>query len=219
MKNGLLDMGLVSFVFTPLVLTVTLLLSIWWVRTRGSRSALDRPGLLLAAAVRRMPEERRDWGAAMMAELGRLQGSSSRWWFALGCARAALFPPRAGGPPRYLTHALTRLDPICGMLSVAVPPLGLPFLYLATVVFEAIGGSPLTPSSRWSDPAAAMEVARFIGLLSLLFTLSGLPLGVVGLMRRERLRWLSVLGMLSSLCIIGFFLIVMSFVAGGPNGD
>jgi hypothetical protein len=49
--------------------------------------------------------------------------------------------------------------------------------------------------------------------------LAGLPLGLAGLLRRERLRWLSALGMVSSLCIIGYFLIVMHFVAGGTNGD
>ncbi|MEP7272787.1 MAG: hypothetical protein ABI882_14895 [Acidobacteriota bacterium] len=49
--------------------------------------------------------------------------------------------------------------------------------------------------------------------------LAGLPLAVAGLLRRERLRWLSVLGMVSSPCIIVYFLIVMHFVAGGPNGD
>lgn len=58
---------------------------------------MDGPGRLLAAAVRWMPEERRDWGTAMLAELAQLQHPSARWWFALGCARVALFPPRKGG--------------------------------------------------------------------------------------------------------------------------
>ncbi len=31
--------------------------------------------------------------------------------------------------------------------------------------------------------------------------------------------FLDIRGMLSSLCIIGYFMIVMHFVAGGPNGD
>ncbi|MGH9753713.1 MAG: hypothetical protein ACREA2_13110 [Blastocatellia bacterium] len=53
--------------------------------------------LLLAAAVRRMPAERREWGAAMLAELAQLQNPPTRWRFALGCARVALFPPRKGG--------------------------------------------------------------------------------------------------------------------------
>lgn len=63
----------------------------------ATTSTMDGPGRLLAAAVRWMPEERRDWGAAMLAELAQLQHPSARWRFALGCARVALFPPRKGG--------------------------------------------------------------------------------------------------------------------------
>lgn len=55
--------------------------------------SMDVPKLLLAAAVRRMPAERCIWGAAMLAELAQLQHPSTRWRFALGCARVALFPP------------------------------------------------------------------------------------------------------------------------------
>lgn len=33
----------------------------------------------------------------MLAELAQLQHPFTRWWFALGCARVALFPPRKGG--------------------------------------------------------------------------------------------------------------------------
>lgn len=58
---------------------------------------MDVPRLLLAAAVRRMPSERREWGEAMLAELAQLQHPYARWRFALGCARVALFPPRQGG--------------------------------------------------------------------------------------------------------------------------
>lgn len=59
--------------------------------------ARDIPRHLLTLAVRRMPAERRDWGRAMLAELAQLQNPSTRWRFALGCAQAALFPPRQGG--------------------------------------------------------------------------------------------------------------------------
>lgn len=57
---------------------------------------MDVPRLLLAVAVRWMPGERREWGAAMLAELAQLQNLSTRWRFALGCACVALFPPRKG---------------------------------------------------------------------------------------------------------------------------
>ncbi len=60
-------------------------------------SLTDISRLLLTIAARRMPEERRDWGAAMLAELGQIHDPASRWRFALGCTRVALFPPRKGG--------------------------------------------------------------------------------------------------------------------------
>lgn len=65
---------------------------------------MDWPERALRYAVERMPETRGEWGAAMLAELATVRGFWARWRFALGCARAALFPPRqselrlAGGP-------------------------------------------------------------------------------------------------------------------------
>jgi hypothetical protein len=219
MKNGLFDIGIVSFVFTPLAVTAALLLCICRNRINDIRATLpmlDTPGLLLTAAVPQMPEERREWGAAMAAELSQIHGLASRWWFALGCVRVALFPPRRDG---VLRHAVAGQSPVCGMLAVAAPPLGLPFIYLAAVIAEAVGGSPFTQSSNWSNPDAVIEVVGIIVKLTLLCLLAGLPLGLAGLLRRERLRWLSAMGMLSSLCVIGYFAIVMRFFAGGPNGD
>lgn len=58
---------------------------------------MDWPALLLTFAVRRMPAERREWGAAMLAELAHLQNPLARWRFALDCARVAMFPPRKKG--------------------------------------------------------------------------------------------------------------------------
>lgn len=213
MKNGLYDISIVSFVFAPLVLTVIALLCVWWVRSRDRRSTTDLPGLLLAAAVSRMPVERRDWGAAMTAELNQLQGLYSRWWFALGCTRVALFPLRSSGRRRYRFGELTGQVPICGVLSVALPPLALPFLYLAAVILEAIGGSPFT-SSRWSNPDAVIAIVRAVMLGMFLCLVAGLPLGIAGLFRRERYRWLSVMGPMVSLCTIGYVMVVMHFLAG-----
>ncbi|HEU4422967.1 MAG TPA: hypothetical protein VFR67_10595 [Pilimelia sp.] len=66
----------------------------------GSRmSAMDPPGRLLAAAVAALPERRREWGTAMIAELGEVRGRSARWRFALSSARATLWLPPAGGWP------------------------------------------------------------------------------------------------------------------------
>ncbi len=55
------------------------------------------PERLLATAVRHMPAERSEWGAAMLAELAQLRHPVTRWQFALSCVRVALFPPHRGG--------------------------------------------------------------------------------------------------------------------------
>lgn len=55
---------------------------------------MDWPERFLTFAARRMPAERGEWGAAMLAELAQLQQPFARWRFALGCTRVALFPPR-----------------------------------------------------------------------------------------------------------------------------
>jgi hypothetical protein len=216
-KNGFLDIGLVSFVFTPLAFTVALVLLMLWSRVKksgesgASRGSLDTPGLLLTAAARRMPEEQREWGAAMIRELGQVQGMFARWWFALGCVRVALFPPRRS---ELRTGALTGRNPVCGMLAVALPPLGLPLLYLAALISEA-----LLKQKGLSISEGYPGLGRGLILFSLSCVLAGMPLGLAGLLRRERLRKLSVMGLISPVCIISYFLIVMSFVAGGPNGD
>lgn len=53
------------------------------------------PERWLAAALRYMPADRAEWGAAMMAELQQLE-PAQRWRFALSCTRVAFFPPAKG---------------------------------------------------------------------------------------------------------------------------
>ncbi len=57
----------------------------------------DYAAWFLAWAVRWMPADRREWGAAMQAELCQFHGPINRWRFALGCARVAVLHP---GRPR-----------------------------------------------------------------------------------------------------------------------
>jgi hypothetical protein len=49
----------------------------------------------LSAALLYMPDDRAEWGAAMMAELQHVE-PAQRWRFALSCTRVALFPPAKG---------------------------------------------------------------------------------------------------------------------------
>jgi len=71
----------------------------WWSRAGSRMSAMDPPGRVLAVAVAALPEDRREWGSAMTAELAEVRGRSARWRFALSSARATLLLPPAGGWP------------------------------------------------------------------------------------------------------------------------
>jgi len=74
---------------------ILMLIRSWLRDTAPVRSTVDGPQLLLAVAVAMLPDGRREWGAGMSAELAQLNSPSSRWWFALGCARVALLPPNS----------------------------------------------------------------------------------------------------------------------------
>lgn len=82
----------------PWMVTVWLLRWAWRVEPTTSCAAIDPPARLLAVAAGTLPEGRRDWGAAMTAELAQVRAHSERWRFAMGCARAAIFPPRSTSP-------------------------------------------------------------------------------------------------------------------------
>jgi hypothetical protein len=94
----------------PWAIAAWLLWRAWWRHAGVELSALDGPARLLAAATATLPADRRDWGAAMAAELAQVpvQERAARWRFAAGCARAAIFPP--GG-----THAAVG---VAGALAV-----------------------------------------------------------------------------------------------------
>jgi hypothetical protein len=80
-------------------LAARLVLRHWRSWAGSGASAVDPPGRLLAGAVAALPERRREWGMAMIAELAEVQGRWARWRFALSCARATLWLPPAGGWP------------------------------------------------------------------------------------------------------------------------
>jgi len=81
------------------ILAALLVVGFWWERAGPRLSTLDPPARLLATAVATLPEHRRDWGAAMTAELGEVQGRAARWGFALSGARAAVRLPHPAGWP------------------------------------------------------------------------------------------------------------------------
>jgi hypothetical protein len=56
----------------------------------GGNVSRDAPARLVTWAGALLGERRADWAQAMTAELGRLEGASPRWSFALGCLRASV---------------------------------------------------------------------------------------------------------------------------------
>jgi hypothetical protein len=91
---------------------------------------MDIPKLLLAAATRRMPVERREWGAAMLAELAHIQNPFTRWRFALDCAPAALLGPRRGGLLQSMNDKTKRIVRVFGASALIGLILVAPFVFL-----------------------------------------------------------------------------------------
>jgi hypothetical protein len=122
-------------------LAVMILLRAWWRRTAAVRSTMDGPQMLLAGALSLLPDRRRDWGTAMSAELTHLRTSSSRWRFALGCARVALFPPRSSRLSVVLVGAAAVTTAVSAGLAVGRV---LPALQVFAATFAALVGALAT---------------------------------------------------------------------------
>lgn len=85
-------MALVMAYFgTPAMLAAWLVRQTWWRQAGAKVAGMDAPAWLLAAAAATLPTDRRDWGAAMEAELAQVpeQERAAPWRFAVGCAGAA----------------------------------------------------------------------------------------------------------------------------------
>jgi hypothetical protein len=70
----------------------------WRYRARVAAQP-DGPARLLAVAVATLPGDRREWGAALTAELASLTARPERWHFAVSGARAALVSPAGARRP------------------------------------------------------------------------------------------------------------------------
>jgi hypothetical protein len=130
-------------VTTPWVIATRLLWRAWSAQHAVGLSLMDGPARLLAFAVSALPDDRREWGAAMVAELEQVQNSASRWQFAFGCARTAIFPPLSSRKP---------------VLRVAI---------LAVLSAAAIG-----PVVGYALPAMRIFAVAFVGVVGVLVTLA-----------------------------------------------
>jgi hypothetical protein len=106
----------------PWVIAARLLWRAWWRRTGAGLAALDGPARLLAVSAAALPEDRRDWGAAMAAELAQVLEREARWRFALSSARAASFPPRGSWRPVLVAGGLTAAVTLVAALAAGAAP-------------------------------------------------------------------------------------------------
>lgn len=85
--------------------------------------------------------------------------------------------------------------PICGSLSVAMPLIGLLVAFVGLAVIREPAG-----------PQQLSGMGVVILILSLLCPIAGIVLGIIGMVRRERLRWLPVLGFVLNIgCAASYF--------------
>jgi hypothetical protein len=144
----------------PSALAARILWRAWWARTGARLSTMDPPARLLATAVASLPADRADWGAAMTAELDQVRGRGARWWFAAGCARTAMFPPRGNRLPVLVVAALATAAAVAAGLVVGrvVPGMG---MFAAS--FVALAGAMATVAvarvRRLHPPASGPAVA------------------------------------------------------------
>lgn len=201
---------MVIFVFAPMAVTLAVAAVVGWWRSRGESGESGGPERLLSAAIRHMPPERSEWGEAMMSELVHLhaRGEAFRWWFALGCSRAALFPPATGSWMRHALATLWRLGSSSAVLSVTLPTLSLPLLWLCAAASNAF----MTHDNYASgELVPTLLGAAILGCLALMF--SGVPLGIVAWVRWEQRRWVALLGPAQSLAIFGYMQLVQHLAA------
>ena len=104
-----------------------------------------------------------------------------------------------------------RAVPIWGILSVALTPLAALLAILAGVIVELLVVKP----EGMSMHSYITVTTRVVVLGTLAIILTGVVSAFVALVKRERPRWLPVLGLALTLCLIGLF----HYTAVGPNGD
>jgi hypothetical protein len=98
----------------------------------------DLPGRLLAAVVRVVPGERRDWGRAMEAELAAVEARPDRWSFTRGCLRAAAGQFGLLRGALHLGAVLGTLGAVLAWAAAIGDPLVSGILYVAATVLAAV---------------------------------------------------------------------------------
>ena len=163
-----LDMAIWMAVFAiPWAIAARLLWRAWWRQAGTELSALDGPGWLVAGAAATLPAGRRDWGAAMAAELAQVQDRAARWRFAAGCARTAVFPPRGSRVAVLVAGALAVAALVATALATGA---ALPAGRVFSLTFVALVGGLATLTVARSrrvgraGPGPAVTVTALAGI-------------------------------------------------------
>jgi hypothetical protein len=158
---------LVAIAAAPWVVAAWLLWRAWWRRIGPAVAGLDGPARAVAAAAAALPAGRREWGAAMAAELAHVPGRAARWRFAAGCLRTALFPARGAGVPVLATGAIAALAVAGAGFGVGA---AVPALQAFAVTFVALAGAMATVAVARSGrlrrvvPGPGVAVAGLAGV-------------------------------------------------------
>lgn len=199
---SLIDPQIIAFVAAPVVAAPLAVAVIWRRRNRSAIAIADLPEVILDSVLERSSLDRIEWTRAMSTELDHIEDRGERWRFALGCTWASLCSP--GRSPLSI---LDRRVGILGLLSVALPPLGLPFLYLM-----ALYGDLFLKPSGASMPELFPVFVKVGQLIALMLAVSGLPLGAFSLIRGERSRWLATMGLVTPFVLAVYFFLAFTFI-------
>lgn len=149
----------------PFVLGSWLLVHAWRRRAAAAgRSTVDGPARVLGAAVRALPRDRRDWGAAMAAELAEVPGRRERWRFVAGCVRVAAWPPRSRRRPAIAVGAGSTVVVLAVALATGE---ALPALRVFAVTFAALAGALATLTVARSGRAGLAGPGRAVFTIGL----------------------------------------------------
>jgi hypothetical protein len=136
-------------------------------QARARLSPLDGPGWLLALAVATVPAGRRDWGAAMAVELTQVPDRRTRWRFAAGCARAAVFPPGGNRVAVGVAGALaTAAIAVAAVATGVALPAGRVFALVFVGLLGGLATLTVARSHRfdWAGPGRAIAGVALAGI-------------------------------------------------------
>ena len=94
-----------------------------------------------------------------------------------------------------------RTIPIWGVLSVVLTPLAALFAALSALIAESLIEKPEGLSMHEHIPG----FTRFVVLTTIAIIAAGLVSAVIASLKRERPRWLPIVGVISTICLIGVF--------------